>query len=89
MDKIKCINKRKREIMKRNMITLLLTLNFLFAYNYDVGEIISDSHQNVTQSTCYSGNEYTTGESWKLADWNGAINGGHHTVIFIEMSATW
>jgi hypothetical protein len=36
-----------------------------------------------------SGNEYTTGESWKLADWNGAINGGHHTVIFIEMSATW
>jgi len=34
-------------------------------------------------------NEYDTGDNWKLADWNGATNGGHHTGIFIEMSATW
>ena len=32
---------------------------------------------------------YDVGDSWKLADWNGATNGGHYTVIFIEMSATW
>jgi hypothetical protein len=54
-----------------------------------VGDYISDSHQNITQSTCYAGNDYGVGEDWKLADWNGATNGGHHTVIFIEMSATW
>ena len=75
--------------MIKYIFTISIAIGFSFAYNYDVGEIISDSHQNVTQSTCYSGNEYTTGDSWKLADWNGAINGGHHTVIFIEMSATW
>ena len=51
--------------------------------------IISDTHQNITKSTCYGGNDYDAGDSWKLADWNGATNGGHHTVIFIEMSATW
>ena len=67
-----------------------ITQSTCYAGNdYDVGEIISDSHQNVTQPTCFSGNEFTTGDSWKLADWNGATNGGHYTVIFIEMSATW
>ena len=29
------------------------------------------------------------GDDWKLADWNGATNGGHYTVIFIDMAATW
>ena len=57
--------------------------------SYNVGDYISDTHQNITQSTCYAGNEYGAGDDWKLADWNGATNGGHHTVIFIEMSATW
>ena len=74
--------------MKKNINTLLLLLSFVFA-NYDVGEFISETDQNLTKSTCYAGNEYENGDSWKLADWNGATNGGHHTVIFIEMSATW
>ena len=74
--------------MKKNINTLLLLLSFIFA-NYDVGEFISETDQNLTKSTCYAGNEYGNGDDWKLADWNGATNGGHHTVIFIEMSATW
>ena len=75
------------------MIKYLLAFStsncLVFASVYDVGEIVSDTHQNITKSTCYGGNDYDTGDSWKLADWNGATNGGHHTVIFIEMSATW
>jgi hypothetical protein len=54
-----------------------------------VGDIVSDSHQNITKSTCWAGNDYDAGDNWKLADWNGATNGGHYNVIFIEMTATW
>ena len=75
--------------MIKYIITFSLACGFTLASVYDVGEYVSTTHQNITQSTCYGGNEYDTGDSWKLADWNGATNGGHHTVIFIEMSATW
>ena len=75
--------------MIKYIIAISLAIGLTFASVYDVDDYISDTHQNITKSTCYEGNEYNTGDSWKLADWNGATNGGHHTVIFIEMSATW
>ena len=74
--------------MKKNISVLLLLLSFVIA-NYGVGEFISETDQNLTKSTCYAGNGYIVNDEWKLADWNGATNGGHYTVIFIEMSATW
>ena len=75
--------------MIKYIIAISLAIGLTFASVYDVGDYISTTHQNITKSTCYNGNEYDEGDSWKLADWNGATNGGHHTVIFIEMSATW
>ena len=75
--------------MIRYMITIFTAIGFAFASVYDVGDFVSDTHQNVSKSTCYAGNDYDVDDSWKLADWNGATNGGHHTVIFIEMTATW
>ena len=75
--------------MIKYTLTLLTTIGLAFSSVYDVGDYISSTHQNITKSTCYAGNEYSTNDNWKLADWNGATNGGHHTVIFIEMSATW
>ena len=75
--------------MIKYLITFSTFIGLICASVYDVGDTISDSHQNITQSTCYGGNDYDVGDSWKLADWNGASNGGFHTVIFIEMSATW
>jgi len=57
--------------------------------NYQVGETVSSADQNITKQTCYAGNEYDVPDDWKLADWNGAINGGNYNVIFIEMHATW
>ena len=74
--------------MIKYIITFSIAIGLAFS-SYNVGEIVSDTHQNITKSTCYGGNDYDEGDSWKLADWNGATNGGHHTVIFIEMSATW
>ena len=75
--------------MRKIIITITAICSLSFASYYDVGDIVSDTHQNITKSTCYAGNEYDTNESWKLADWNGATNGGHYNVIFIEMTATW
>ena len=74
--------------MKRILNILLICLSFVFA-NYAEGEFISETDQNLTKSTCYPGNDYQVNDDWKLADWNGALNGGHYTVVFIEMSATW
>ena len=54
-----------------------------------LGDLISISDQNLTKQTCYPGNGYEVGDDWKLADWNGDLNGGHYNVIFIDMSATW
>ena len=75
--------------MIKYILTLLISTSITIASVYDVGDIVSESHQNITKSTCYAGNDYNVGDNWKIADWNGATNGGHHTVIFIEMSATW
>ena len=75
--------------MIKHTIYLLTMIGSIFASVYDVDDFISESHQNITKSTCYAGNEYDNGDNWKLADWNGASNGGNYNVIFIEMSATW
>ena len=60
-----------------------------FSQNYNVGEVVSTAHQNISKSTCYAGNGYAVNDNWSLADWNGASNGGHYNVIFIDMSASW
>ena len=75
--------------MLQNIIIFSTFIGLSFASVYNVGDYVSETHQNITKSTCYAGNEYDTNEDWKLADWNGATNGGDYTVIFIEMSATW
>jgi len=74
--------------MIKTLISFITISTFIFA-NYNVGQFISESDQNLTKSTCYAGNDYEVNDDWKLLDWNGALNGGHYNVIFIEMSATW
>jgi hypothetical protein len=75
--------------MIKYIITISAAIGLAFASVYNVDDYISDTHQNITKSTCYAGNDYEVNDDWKLADWNGATNGGHYTVIFIDMAATW
>ena len=75
--------------MIKHIIAFSVAFSISLASVYDVGEVVSSTHQNITKSTCFAGNEYDVGDSWKMADWNGAVNGGHYNVIFIEMTATW
>ena len=70
-------------------ILLLSKLTIAYASTYGIGEIVSETDQNITRSTCYAGNGYEVDDDLKLADWNGATNGGHYNVIFIDISATW
>lgn len=71
------------------ILTILAFCGLMNGAYYSEGDQVSEYHQNITQSTCFAGNDYENGDSWKLADWDGATNGGHYNVIFIEMSATW
>ena len=79
----------KRKRMIKFIITISAGISLAFTSVYDVGDYVSESHQNISKTTCYGGNDYNVGDSWKLADWNGATNGGHYDVIFIDMSASW
>ena len=73
----------------RYLIINILLLASLYSIPYEEGEYVSEEHQYITQTTCYAGNDYEVGDDWKLADWNGALNGGHYNIIYIEMAASW
>ena len=64
--------------------TSMISTNMPSVYN--VGETVSESHQNMTFDVCYG--EYPNDEL-KLADFNGELNGGDYQVLFINMAASW
>ena len=71
---------------------LLIIASFLtFAYTqtYCAGDQISLTHQNQSQAVCAGTEDYNIGDEFKLADWNGDLNGGNYHVIFIDMGASW
>ena len=70
-------------------IFLVLSVNIVYPAVYDIGESVSSEHQNLSYETCYGGNDYDIGDNWKLADWNGDLNGGNYNVIVLIMSASW
>ena len=72
----------------RFLITSILLLGLLYPA-YQEGEFVSEDDQNITMTTCYAGNDYGVDDIWKLSDWNGALNGGHYNVVYIEMAASW
>ena len=70
---------------KAIIISILLSTSFAV---YSVGQTVSTSDQNVTLEGCSTISEYYN-EEFKLADWNGEMNGGDYRVIWLEMSASW
>ena len=72
---------------------LLIIFCFLFSLSYSqsycAGDQISMEHQGLTHSVGAGTDEYEAGDEFKLADWNGDLNGGNYHVIFIDMSASW
>ena len=76
--------------MRKYILLLpLFCINVLYSQTYCAGEQISMNHQMQEFDVCYGSGDYQEGDSWKLADFNGALNGGDYRIIFIDMSATW
>ena len=71
----------------RKVILLSIMLSASFAV-YNLGQTVSTSDQNVVLEGCStSSDDY--GVEFKLADWNGDLNGGEYHVTWLEMSASW
>ena len=71
------------------IIVLMSCFSMLFALPYCAGEQISMTHQNQSHEVCAGYEDYQTGDTFSLADYNGDLNGGNYNIIFIDMSASW
>ncbi len=75
--------------MKNLSFIILFLMSGLFAQEYCSGEQISLTHQNQEHVVGAGYGNYETGDLFKLADYNGDLNGGSYHVIFIDMSNSW
>ena len=76
--------------MRIGIIFILLSFfNLLTAQTYCAGDQVSSSHQNISHVVCAGFEDYETGDTFKLSDYNGDLNGGDYNIIFIDMSASW
>tara|TARA_B110000116_G_C16489266_1_gene426142 strand:+ start:70 stop:297 length:228 start_codon:yes stop_codon:yes gene_type:complete len=75
--------------MKKTFILSLFLFSGLVAQTYCSGDQISSTHQNQEHLVGAGYDGYNQGDTFKLADWNGALNGGQYHVIFIDMSNSW
>ncbi len=73
----------------RYLLLLVLSFSITQAQTYCAGDQVSLSHQNQTHFVGAGTDEYEIGSDFKLADWNGDLNGGQYHIIFIDMSASW
>ena len=76
--------------MKSRIIFILLSsFSMLSAQTYCAGEQVSTAHQNISHEVCAGVEDYSTGSEFRLADYNGELNGGNYHIILIDMSASW
>ena len=72
------------------IIIIISSIFFSFVFPiYNVGDIVSISDQNVVLDVCDETTEYSLGDEVSLASWNGDLNGGNYSVIWLELSASW
>ena len=75
--------------MKHFFIFILFSISTLVAQVYCAGDEVSLTHQNQEHLVGAGYDSYESGDIFKLADYNGALNGGSYHVIFIDMSNSW
>lgn len=71
------------------IIILIVSLSMLSAQTYCSGDQVSITHQNQSHEVCAGVEDYPTGSQFRLADYNGELNGGNYHITFIDMSASW
>ena len=70
-------------------LVFLSSFSMLSALPYCAGDQVSTAHQNISHEVCAGVEDYPTGSEFRLADYNGELNGGNYHIIFIDMSASW
>ena len=75
--------------MKNLIILFLTSFSIVAAQTYCAGEQVSLNHQDISHEVCAGFEEYSTGDVFKLSDYNGDLNGGDYSIILIDMSASW
>ena len=77
------------------LISIVFTENNLcelpvnnFRSFYSIGDTISIEDQSHPYQICYSSEEVTA-DTFRLADFNGNLNGGDYKIILISMNAAW
>jgi len=79
-----------REKMKKIIIfSFILSISLVFSQTYCAGDQISEADQNLIHVVGAGDEDYEIGNEFRLADWNGDLNGGNYHVIFVDMSASW
>ena len=73
----------------RYLLTIVLFITFIYTQDYCAGDQISLDHQNAEHVVGAGTDEYSDSSMFKLADWNGELNGGEYHVVFVDMSASW
>ena len=71
------------------ILVFLSSFSMLSAQIYCAGDPVSISHQNISHEVCAGFEDYATGDTFKLSDYNGELNGGNYHIILIDMSASW
>ena len=71
------------------ILVFLSCFSMLSAQTYCAGDQVSLSHQNQAHVVGAPVEGYEEDGEFRLADWNGELNGGQYHVIFIDMSASW
>ena len=77
--------------MKNIWLFILLfgCFKILSAQTYCAGDQISSTHQNQEHIVGAGIEGYEAGDIFRLADYNGDLNGGEYHIILIDMSASW
>ncbi len=75
--------------MRLYILVLVSFFTFSYGQTYCAGDQIILEHQNAEHVVGAGTEEYADGGTFKLADWNGDLNGGEYQIIFVDMSASW
>tara|TARA_Y100000748_G_C15415094_1_gene457025 strand:+ start:335 stop:562 length:228 start_codon:yes stop_codon:yes gene_type:complete len=75
--------------MYKFILIIVFSFSFVFSQTYCAGDQVNVSDQNSEHLVGAGTDEFSEGSMFKLADWNGDLNGGQYHVVFIDMSASW
>lgn len=73
-------------MLKRIYFLIIFSIVATLLSGYGIGDQVSNSDQNLSLDVCAGDYPFN---QLRLADFNGALNGGNYHILFIDNSASW